>query len=491
VTVDDGTPILVGVGTAGGAGDAGAEPAELMARAVRAAADDAGAASLLRSVDRIAVPQGTWSYPDPGRLVASRVGATGARTVLAEIGVPQQALVTRALLGLQSGESEVAVVVGGEARRWARRIDAAETPQPGASPEELDSREPEFVAPPEVAAGIVVPPVQQYALIEQALCHHEAVAGDGPVAERDLDAARGEIAQLWARFNGVARTNPSAAFPEPLTATEIATPGPGNRPLAFPYNRWHACQWTVDQAAAMVLCTAGAARRHRVPTDRWIFPLVALDANHSVSLSRRRLLHRWPAMAVLGQAAAARIGRPLSDVEVAEVYSCFPSAVRVQQRELGLPTEGTPTVTGGMAFAGGPFNNFVYQSTAAVVPLLRDHPERLGLVTTVCGMLTKPGLAVWSARPDGRPPLVDDLAAEAAAATPTVEVVEGYRGPATVASSTVTYESTLPARVAVVADVSADARCVAVAEDPTIAARAVSRSLHGESIHVEGGAFAL
>ncbi|HUA93997.1 MAG TPA: hypothetical protein VMB82_00545, partial [Acidimicrobiales bacterium] len=323
------------------------------------------------------------------------------------------------------------------------------------------------------------------------LCHHEAGAADGPVAEPDLDTARAEIAELWARFNGVARTNPSAAFPEPRTATEIATPGPGNRPLAFPYNRWHASQWTVDQAAAMVLCTAGSARRHRVPTDRWIFPLVALDANHSVSLSRRRLLHRWPAMAVLGQAAAARIGRPLADVEVAEVYSCFPSAVRVQQRELGLPTEGTPTVTGGMAFAGGPFNNFVYQSTAAAVPLLREHPEHLGVVTTVCGMLTKPGLAVWSARPDGRPPLMGDLAAEAAAATPTVEVVEGYCGPATVASSTVTYESTSPARVAVVADVSADERCVAVADDPTLAARVVTRSLHGESIHVEGGTFVL
>ena len=196
-------------------------------------------------------------------------------------------------------------------------------------------------------------------------------------------------------------------------------------------------------------------------------------------------------MAVLGRAAAARIGRPLSEVEVAEIYSCFPSAVRVQQRELGLPTGGTPTVTGGMAFAGGPFNNFVYQSTAAVVPVLRSHPDRLGLVTTVCGMLTKPGLAVWSARPDGRPPLVDDLAAEAAAATPTVDVVERYRGPASVASFTVTYEATRPVRVAVLADVDGGTRCVAVVEDPGLAADAVTRSLHGESVHVEDGTFAL
>lgn len=504
MSVDERTPVLVGVGTAGGRGDAGVEPVALMARAVEAAAADAGAASLLAAIDRIAVPRGTWAYADPARLVAARVGAPAARTLLAEVGVPQQALVTRALQALRAGGSEVAVVMGGEARRWARRPGAVETAQPGAVPDELDTREPEFIAGAEVAAGAVVPPVQQYALIEQALCHHEAAQGGTALAD-----APAEIAALWARSNEVARHNPAAAFPEPRTAEEIMAPGPGNRPLALPYNRWHASQWTVDQAAALLLCTAGAARRHGVPPDRWVFPLVALDANHSVSLSRRRFLHRWPAMAVLGEAAAERLGRPLADVEVAEVYSCFPAAVRVQQRELALPLDGTPTVTGGMAFAGGPFNNFVYQATAAVVPLLREDPALLGMVTTVCGLLTKPGLAVWSATPDGRPPLMEDLAAAAREATPTVEVLDGYRGPAVVAACTVTFDGTVPARVVVVADVAdvvdvagvagvggepgatggGRPRCVAAAEDPTLAADVAAGDLHGVTVQVEGSTF--
>ena len=67
-------------------------------------------------------------------------------------------------------------------------------------------------------------------------------------------------------------------------------------------------------------------------------------------------------MGVLGRAAARHIGRPLHEVPLAEVYSCFPAAVRVQQRELGLDPAGTPTLTGGMAFAGGPFNHYVLQS---------------------------------------------------------------------------------------------------------------------------------
>ncbi len=444
----------------------------------------------MAAADRIAVPQGTWSYADPARLVASRVGAAGARTLLAEIGVSQQTVVSQMLRAIADGRSDVAVVVGGEARAWARMGGVAESPQPGAVPDHVETREPEFFAAPELAAGMVVPPVQQYALIENALAHAEQQT---PAAHRQA------IAGLWARFNQVAAGNPAAAFPEPRTAEDLQTPSPGNRPLAFPFNKWHASQWTVDQAAALVLCSAEAARRHGVPADRWIFPLVGVDANHSVSLSRRRLLHRWPAMRVLGRAAADRLGRPLADTDVVEVYSCFPSAVRVQQRELDLPADGTPTVTGGMAFAGGPFNNFVYQSTAAVVPRLRERPGTVGVVTTVCGMLTKPGLAVWSAEPDGRPPLLDDLAGPAADATPTVDVLDEHHGSATVVSFTVTYDDLDPVRVAVVADVDRGAaaahddpvRCVATAEDPELAAHVVETGLIGTRVDVDGLAFRL
>jgi acetyl-CoA C-acetyltransferase len=485
VNVDPRAPVLVGVGTAARA----AEPIELMEEALRSAAADAGDPGLLAAVDRIAVPKGTWGYADPARLVAGRVGASAARTHLGEVGISQQTLISQALRAIAAGTSEVAVVMGGEARSWARTPGARETAQPDAVPDVVETREPEFFAAPELAAGILVPPVQQYALIENALGHHEG---------RSTAEHRAEIAELWARMNQVARGNPDAAFGEPRTAEEIDSPGPRNRPLSFPYNKWHASQWTVDQAAALLMCSAGAARQHGIPADRWIFPLVGIDANHSVSLSRRRYLHRWPAMEVLGRTASERIGRPIAGVEVIEVYSCFPAAVRVQQRELGLPVDGAPTVTGGMAFAGGPFNNFVYQATAAVVARLRSEPDVLGVVTTVCGLLTKPGLAVWSARPDGRPPLIDDLADAAARATPTVTVLDSHDGPATVASYTVTFDGTTPVRVAVVADVAAGnggpARCVAVSDDPDLAVELTAASgaadrFIGSTVGVRGLAF--
>jgi acetyl-CoA C-acetyltransferase len=153
---------------------------------------------------------------------------------------------------------------------------------------------------------------------------------------------------------------------------------------------------------------------------------------------------------------------------VAEAYSCFPAAVRVQQRALGLDLAGTPTVTGGMAFSGGPFNNFVLQSLVAVAACLRADPDHLGLVTTVSGLLAKPGIGIWSARPDGRPPLLADLAFEVESVTGVIEAVarlDGYDGRGTVDTYTVTYEGQDPVRVVAVFDTDDGKRCVSISGD--------------------------
>ena len=409
--VDPRTPVLVGVGTC--LDDA--EAAELMVRATRNAAHDAGAGeSLLRAIERVSVPRGTWSYTDPGRIVAERVGASAARTHLVDLGIPQQTLINETLGAILAGELDVALVVGAEAKARAaraagrssradsasmaamgRRSDAPqggeEIDQGGAKPDVHQIPEGELVSPAEIEAGLLAP-VQQYALIESALRAHEGLG---------VEEHRREVGALWARMNEVARTNPEAAFPQPLTAADLAGEGAG-RPLAFPYRKWHASQWTVDQGAALLLCSAAAAARCGVARERWLFPLVALDSSHSLPLLRRREMHRWPAMGVLGAAAEAHLGRALRTIDHVELYSCFPAAVRVQQRELGLPLD-----------VDADASPVAWPSAAArsTTSCCRPPPRWRagcaprpgpGLVTTVSGFLTKPGLAVWSTTPGGR-----------------------------------------------------------------------------------------
>ncbi len=299
------------------------------------------------------------------------------------------------------------------------------------------------------------------------------------------------------RFSGVAARNPDAAFGTARTADEIATPGPRNRPLAYPYNLRHSTQWTVDQASALLLCSVGVAAAAGIPPDRWLFPHVALHCSAAVTLTARRRLYAWPAMGVLGRAAEAHLGAPLRDLPLAEVYSCFPAAVRVQQRELGLDPAGTPTLTGGMAFAGGPFNHYVLQSVVTLGRRLREEPGARGLVTTVSGMLSKPGLAVWSASPPRRAPLLADLAEAAVAATEVLPVVEhppATESAATVASYTVTYggaDALEPVRTAVVADLADGVRTAATCEDAETARLAVAEGLVGRAVNVKDTTFRL
>jgi acetyl-CoA C-acetyltransferase len=202
-------------------------------------------------------------------------------------------------------------------------------------------------------------------------------------------------------------------------------------------------------------------------------------------------------MGVLGRAAEAHLGAPLRDVRLAEVYSCFPAAVRVQQRQLGLDPGGTPTLTGGMAFAGGPFNHYVLQSVAMLGRRLRDEPNERGLVTTVSGMLSKPGLAVWSASPPRGPLFLADLGKEALAATglrPVIDAPPPSSVSATVASFTVTYggeDGLAPVRTVIVADLADGVRTAATCEDAETARLAVAEGLVGRAVNVKETTFRL
>ena len=116
--LDPRTPVVAGIGRAEqqpASPEPGKDALGLMVEATKAAGDDCGAPGLLRRIDRVAVPEGSWKYRDAARLVARAVGAGGARTVVVRAGIPQQTLLDDAYLDLLGGHLDVALVVGGEA----------------------------------------------------------------------------------------------------------------------------------------------------------------------------------------------------------------------------------------------------------------------------------------------------------------------------------------------------------------------------------------
>ncbi len=398
--VDPRTPVLVGVGQFSNRVDRGAEvlePADLMAVALRRAEVDTGVASVLRGADSVRViNELSWRYGDPAAVVASRVGAEPAETLVTVMGGNYvQSLVNQTCLDIAAGRRDLVLLCGGEAwrtRTRARRDEVALgwTTQPdGTAPTVVFGDDHPLNHEAEIARGVYLP-VHVYPMFDVALRAHDGLT---------IDEHRARISGLWSRFSEVAAHNPNAWIQQAFTPEEIATPSPDNRMVGFPYTKRLNSNNDVEQGAALILCSVERAEALGIPTDRWVFPHAGADAHDARFVSLRGDLHSSPAIRAAGRAALDLAGIGVDDLAHVDLYSCFPSAVQVAARELGLGLDRPLTVTGGMSFAGGPWNNYVMHGIATMADVLREDPDAFGLCTANGGYLTKHAFGVYRATP--------------------------------------------------------------------------------------------
>ena len=402
MTVDPRTPVIVGVGQflhrADGLDDA-LDPAGLMVEAVRAAASDAGLDGP-PTVDSLRVVSSlSWRYGNPGWVIAQRLGLDPAELAYTSAGGnTPQTLVNATSLDLLHGRLEAALLVGGEA--WRTRMRARKAgaileweKAPADQPPLAMGQDLEMTHPAEAERGIYLP-VQIYPLFETAL---RAAAG------REPDAHVERIAQLWSRFSAVAADNPYAWIRDAKSPAEIRTVTPLNRMIGAPYRKYMNSNNDVDMAAALLLCTVERAAAWGVPRDRWVFPHAGTDCHEHPFVSNRDTFAETPAVALGGRRALELAGIGIGDVDVIDLYSCFPSAVQLGAAALGLDLERPLTRTGGLPFAGGPWNNYVMHAIATVVGDLRMRPGEPGLVWGNGGYATKHAFGVYSTDPPATP----------------------------------------------------------------------------------------
>ncbi len=397
------TPVLVGTGQWSNRVDQGAtavEPADLMAEALRRAESGSGAVNgtgrgLLAGADAVRVVASfSGRYRNAARLVAERISAQPRDTAVSPIGGNEpQALVNQACLDIAAGDADTVLICGGEAwrtRSSATREDLGWTVQPDAVPAaRLTGPEVELNHPAEVARGLFMPTLM-YPLFEQAVRHR---------AGRSIDDHLAHLGELWAGFAAVAAGNPHAWIREALTAEQIRTPSPTNRWVTWPYTKVMNANNAVEQSAALILCSAERAAALNIPRDRWVFPLAGTQAHDTYAVSNRADLASSGAIRLAARELFALAGRGLDEVAHVDLYSCFPSAVQVAADEIGLGLDRPLTVTGGLSFAGGPWNNYVSHAVAAMADVMREEPGALGLVTANGGYLTKHALGLYSTEP--------------------------------------------------------------------------------------------
>jgi acetyl-CoA C-acetyltransferase len=333
--------------------------------------------------------------------------------------------------------------------------------------------------PTEMRAGLDRP-AYIYPLFEQALRISAGRSTAGHVAA---------ISRLWASFSNVAAANPAAWSTTPQTAEVIATPGPRNRLVAWPYTKLMNSNNDVDQAAAVIVCSAEAATRLGVPRDRWVFPLAGAEASDTAQIAARPRLDGSPAIRHAARLALELAGVGLAEIGLLDLYSCFPSAVQVAARELGLSADPADpgyrplTVTGGLTFAGGPWNNYSTHAIATMIAKVRETGQ-LGLVTANSGYLTRHSIGVYGPAPG--PGFRRASATDAATqAEPLTEVADAYTGPATLESWTVIFDRDGTPQTALAAlRTKTGARTLARSADPELAERLVREETEGASATV-------
>ena len=485
------TPVIVGVGFEREPSEDPAqcaEPYRLMERAVRRAAADAGSEALLRQIESISVPQGMWEYRNPGRLIADALGCPSARSILSDLGVLQLSLLSDLCRAIAAGEQHVGVLTGGEAK--FRELRAAITGQPVANTEQ-----PEGTPPPDVhhtssdpwaselesRAGLAGP-VELFAIIESALRHEQGL---------DVERHRDRIAQLYSRFSDVAAGNPRAWRRESVSAEAIRNPSPRNAMLAFPYTKRHSSQWNVNQAVAILVCSAARATELGLRRDGWIFPIAAAQSRHVVPLAQQARLHTHPGTVLSGERALALAGVAARDVTAAELYSCFPAAIQSFARDLKLDETRPWTVTGAMPFAGGPYNSFSLEGVARMVEVLRGgdgSARRIGLVCNLSGIFGKQACALFSDQPNPDGYRYEDVTAAVAERDAPLPLDGDYAGPATVVGYTVVFAGGVPSHAVAICDTPGGRRTVVRSEDPVLLDAMMREEFCGRVVRVDGAA---
>jgi acetyl-CoA C-acetyltransferase len=477
------TPVLVGVGQVSQRfedPEEGAEPLAMMVDALARAGEDAEAPTLLERAEAIYVVRGIWRYGDPGREVARRLGAGAVETVGTPFGGNfAQACVNDAARAIQAGRRDVVLVTGGEngrssalARRQGLRLPFTECP---GEPDRMLAEEKPMAHAAELARGIKRA-VDVYPVFETAIRHAR-----GETVEEHAS----RIARLWAGFNHVAQGNPHAWIRKPYTAEEIGRAGSDNPMIGFPYPRLMNSNNRVDMGAGLIVCSLEAARAAGVPEAKLVYLHAGTEANDAMTPSQRDELHRSPAIRIAGGRALELAGVEVASLAHVDVYSCFPSAVQVAARELGLSEERPLTVTGGLTFGGGPLNDYVLHSIARMAEVLREGPGGVGLVTANGGLLAKHAFGVYATEPPragfqfaNTQPEVDALGER--------EAVVDWDGPVTLEAYTVMHERGEPQRGFVACRTPEGGRTWATVEEASVLEAMMREEFCGRPGRIDG-----
>lgn len=441
------TPVIIGVGQINDRTEdpfAAMDPVALMVAALQAADRDGGG-GWIDAIDSLAVVDQI-SFREMNPLVdavAAELGITPAHSFQTPkpMGDSPVRLLNEAANRIGAGESLVAAVVGGEALRTAAKRAAASGGDVDHNAMRIRHK---GAAPIYRQRYGLTAPVDVYPLYENAT---RSAWG------QTLAEAQAESGRIWSLFSHVAADNPNAWLRAPKSADEIVTPSPANRPIAFPYPKLMVANSAVNQGAGFIVTSLAQARARGIAHDRLIHIGHGAAAHEPDDVLARDGYAASAGMQVSLEQVLAANGLTIDQIDLAELYSCFPCVPKMARRIIGWPEDKPATVVGGLTFGGGPIGNYMSHAVAAMVDRLRGGHGHIGLLFGNGGFATYNHSIVLSRAPINGVSFPQDFNYQAQADAlrgPVPVVDEDYAGPGIIESYTVLYDRTGAASAGVV-----------------------------------------
>ncbi len=238
--------------------------------------------------------------------------------------------------------------------------------------------------------------IYAYPLIENAIRGNE---------KRSILEHNKVMGHILTKFAKVAKKNPLADRQQGYSAEEISNVNSVNPYIGFPYTKLMNANAFVDQSSAIIMTSVKHAKELGIPKDKWVYLHGCADAYDHWYLSDRTNFYTSPAMNITCKEALEMAECSIEDISFFDIYSCFPSAIKIACDEMGIDINSSKnlTVTGGLPYFGGPGNNYVTHSISEIVKRVRKFPGSRGLVTANGNYITKQSIGIYSSEEPTKP----------------------------------------------------------------------------------------
>jgi len=372
------------------------DPLNLMVKTSQMAISDTGVNNLKNLIDTVyMVNINGWSYKDAPSELSELLGINPVRKVyFPSGGESPQMLVNRAAKAIASGESQVILITGGEAAYSVYRAERGKITLNWPRRRKPKYMEPSLwdgINPFEIKYGLLIPS-WAYAIFENAIRAE---------SRRSVEEHNQHMGKLFEHYSKIASKNPYAWIRKSFTSEEITTPSLENRKVAYPYTKRMCSNVFVDQSGALILTSEEFASKLNIDEDRWVYLMGSADLRNIFNIIQRPQLNNSPASREGSSLALEQAGLKLEEIDLFDIYSCFPSIVQIIRKEIGLSENDSRdlTVTGGLPYFGGPMSNYSMHSIITSVGLIRKNSSLKIMVVANGGFNTKQSFGIYGKKP--------------------------------------------------------------------------------------------